>query len=173
MTILGTGSIGQHLALVAKAFGMRTLGVNTSGHAVAEFDQTWPLEQMSKALADAHVVVCTLPATPHTRHVLNETTLANCQNALLINVGRGSNLCTSGLNTALAKGHVRCAILDVFETEPLPAGHWLWTHPQVRITPHIAAPSDAGVVCELFLANLQRFLSGQPLAAQVDFNKGY
>ncbi|AJR06898.1 D-2-hydroxyacid dehydrogenase [Photobacterium gaetbulicola] len=174
MVILGTGSIGSHLARSAKALGFRLVGVNRSGTAnEPAFDTILPLAELNSALEQADLVVSTLPATANTNDILNATSLSHCRKALLFNVGRGNALCETGLLSALDRGAIAHAFLDVFKQEPLPQSHPFWQHPAITITPHIAAESFPHQVMAIFRDNAQRWLNHQPLRYTVDFQRGY
>jgi len=174
MLILGTGSIGQHLAGVASAFGISVTGISRSGQRVAGFQQTYPLDQLSRQLPDADYIVSALPDTPQTRHLFNENTFSCMKpNAVLINIGRGSAVDQEQLVAALNKGRPGHAVLDVFQQEPLPEEDPLWYHPKVTVTPHNAAYSFPEQVSEIFCANLKRWMADEAPQYQVDFSKGY
>ena len=174
MLILGTGSIGRHLAGVARAFGMQTLGVSRSGRSADHFNRVAVMDELAAVATEARVVVNTLPSTPETRGVLNSNLFqALPDNAMLINPGRGDALCELSLRNWLdAKPYAR-AVLDVFAREPLPADHWLWQHRQVAITPHVAAVSRPEDVVAVFLGNLQRWRADQSLEHVIDRQQGY
>ncbi|UXI01143.1 D-2-hydroxyacid dehydrogenase [Photobacterium sp. TY1-4] len=174
LVILGTGSIGTHLAGVAKAMGMTVVGVNRSGRAEpAHFDRIYPLTQLTDALAQADVLVSTLPATPQTDRLLNRDSLSHCRETLVFNVGRGNSLCETGLLAAINAGQVAHAFLDVFNQEPLPPHHPFWQHPQITVTPHIAAESFPEQVFETFRDNYLRYTQQQPLHHLINFEHGY
>ena len=174
MVILGTGSIGAHLARVASTFGLTVIGINRSGHSEeTSFDRVYPLDQLAEGVTRADILVSTLPATAETDNLLNATSLSHCQNTLLFNVGRGNAVCEEGLLAAIEQGHIAHAFLDVFKQEPLPDRHPFWQHPEITITPHIAAESFPGQVFEVFAANYRRFIQQQPLMYQIDFARGY
>ncbi|WP_064601603.1 D-2-hydroxyacid dehydrogenase [Photobacterium sp. J15] len=174
MVILGTGSIGAHLARVAKAFDLTVIGINRSGRCdEPAFDRIYPLDGLSDGLALADILVSTLPATPETDNLLNADSLSHCRDTLLFNVGRGNALCETGLLKAANNGHIAHAFLDVFKQEPLPEQHPFWQHPAVTMTPHIAAESFPEQVFEIFTANYLRYLNRQPLLYQIDFTRGY
>ena len=174
MVILGTGSIGAHLARVAGAFGLTVIGINRSGHSEETgFDEVYPITRLTTGLAQADILVSTLPATTATHHLLDAGNLSHCRNALLFNVGRGSAVCEEGLLAAIEQGHIGHAFLDVFKQEPLPDRHPFWQHPNITLTPHIAAESFPEQIFEVFAANYQRYIRQQPLRYQVDFKRGY
>ncbi len=174
MVILGTGSIGSHLAQVASALGITVIGVNRSGISdTTAFDQVYSLSNLTDALAMATIVVSTLPATLNTDQLLNAGTLAHCNHALLFNVGRGNAVCEHGLLDAIDKSSVQHAFLDVFNQEPLAQNHPFWRHEKITVTPHIAAESFPEQVFDIFQDNYLRFIANQPLHCKVDFDKGY
>lgn len=175
MTILGTGSIGAHLANVATAFGFTVIGVNSSGippkHGA--FSQTYHINELPAALAQANIVVNTLPNTPSTLGLLGKTTLSHCQQALLFNVGRGKTLVEDELIPLIEAGHIQHAFLDVFANEPLSDTHPFWAHPAITVTPHIAALSFPQQVVDIFAANYALWRDGFQLNHRIDFSKGY
>ncbi len=173
MVILGTGSIGAHVAATAKHFGMTVTGVSRSGSPKAIFDNVVSNADLHPALSSANVVVSTLPSTPQTKHLLNEDALSHCHQALLFNVGRGPVLEEQGLLSAIEKQHIKHAFLDVFATEPLGSDHPFWPHPAISVTPHISAISVPEQVVMLFKENYLRWVNGHPLQYIVDFESGY
>jgi len=175
MVILGTGSIGAYLANAAKAFSIVPIGINRSGIPSKDspFESTYHIQELATALEQADIVVNTLPNTPETLHILNSDSLSHCSDALLFNVGRGNALEEQGLLTAFESGSIRHAFLDVFEQEPLDNSHPYWRHPNITITPHIAALSFPEQVVEIFTENYQRWRDGFSLINTVDLDKGY
>lgn len=174
MVILGTGSIGSHVATVARAFGLRVTGVSRSGRRANAFDAVFPVGQLAHVVADADYLVAVLPDTEDTRGAIHAEIFAAMQNKpLLFNVGRGSTLHEPALLAALAAGQLRGAVLDVFDTEPLPQTSPLWSAPGVVITPHIAAFSHAEDIAAIFRSNLKKYTRGEPLAFELDLSRGY
>ncbi|OOE58790.1 D-2-hydroxyacid dehydrogenase [Salinivibrio kushneri] len=173
LAVLGTGAIGQHIATVAHAFGMTVLGVNQDGRPVDSFDHTLTLPALEQRLDKVDVLVSTLPATPETDKCLNADFWRQAQDLIFINVGRGATLDEAALLHALDNKKLGLAVLDVMQQEPLPKQHPFWTHPNVRVTPHIAAVSFPEQVFALFADNYRRWHAGEPLMHSVDFDKGY
>ena len=172
--IIGLGSIGQHLARTAQCFGLRVTGLNRSGKACDGVEQVYTGENQQQFFAEADYVVLTLPDTPKTRHFINAEVLTMMKSsATLINVGRGSIVNEADLVHALQQGQIAAAVLDVFETEPLPADRLLWSLPNVYVTPHFAAASFPEDVVKIFTENYHRFLRREPLLQQIDFKLGY
>ncbi|CEO40556.1 D-2-hydroxyacid dehydrogenase [Photobacterium kishitanii] len=174
MVIIGTGTIGQHLAKVAAVFGCHIIGINRSGIAAsADFNHTYPITAIDTALAQADYVVSILPATSQTNDLFDQQHLKHCKNALFFNVGRGNSVNENGLLNALEQHYLQHAFLDVFKHEPLPADHPFWHHPQITITPHIAAESFPEQVFTLFKDNYSRFIQQQELIYSIDFKREY
>lgn len=158
--IVGLGVIGEEVARRAVALGMRVIGTkrDVSGYAGVA-DQVLPAEEMDAVFAASDVVVITLPGGAGTRGVVGPAQLDALGNGWLINVGRGSVIDEPALVDALTSGHLRGAGLDVFETEPLPAGSPLWDLPNLVMTPHIAgsSPHYGTRLAEVFRRNLEAF----------------
>lgn len=185
LCLLGTGAIGQHLAMTAAQFSMRVIGVNRTGNIASNcehsatgknqspFAAIYTSAQIKTALSQADVVVATLPATAQTTGLLSRDALSACQNALLFNLGRANLLAEADVLWALERHHISHAFLDVFAHEPLPSTHPFWAHSAISITPHIAAVSFPEQVWQIFAANYLRWINQQPLAAKVDFARGY
>ncbi|OBT13019.1 2-ketoacid reductase [Vibrio sp. UCD-FRSSP16_10] len=175
IVILGTGSIGSHLSIAAKALGLTTIGVNSSGKTPTggQFDDVYPISQLNHALGLGDIIVSILPKTSQTDGLLNKQSLSHCNQALLFNVGRGGAIDSQGLLSALEDGHVEHAYLDVFINEPISQQCPYWQNPKVTVTPHTAAHSFPNQVVRLFKKNYQLWLEEKPLQAKVDFNKGY
>ena len=121
-----------------------------------------------------------LPGTLETKGLLNYDRLHSMKkDAVLINVGRGSLIPTEDLIRALQEGHSKGAVLDVFETEPLPFDSPLWEMDQVILTPHIAGPSFGGnaevqdMIWNICMENMERYLNGKELKNIVRLNEGY
>ena len=175
MVVLGTGSIGSHLAQAASAFGIHTIGVNRTGIPPKHeaFKDTFHINELEAALKQADIVVNTLPSTAETYQLLNQTTLGYCSKVLLFNVGRGESIDNKALLLAIKNRWVEHAFLDVFEHEPLSQDHPFWKLPQVTITPHIAALSEPRQVVEIFAENYKQWRDGFTLNHVIDFDKGY
>lgn len=174
MVILGVGSIGQHLAAVAKAFGITVTGVSRSGDPVTGIEQVLPVHALLDAVAGADYLLSVLPETPETRDLIDAEVLsALAPAAVLINVGRGTAVVEADVVEALRDGTLSAAVLDVFREEPLPPQHPFWTTPNLYVTPHVAAVTPPAALAALFLDNLARFEVGEALAHRVDADRGY
>jgi len=172
--IVGLGSIGRHIARVAKCYGLRVTGLNRSGKPCDGVEKVFTAENQDQFFTQSDYVVLTLPDTPKTRHFINVDTLAMMKSsATLINVGRGSIINEADLVTALQQGGIASAVLDVFETEPLPTDSLLWSLPNVYVTPHFAAASFPEDVVAIFVENYDRFVQHRPLMHVINFERGY
>ncbi|MEO0971455.1 MAG: NAD(P)-dependent oxidoreductase [Pseudomonadota bacterium] len=174
MTLLGTGSIGTHLAGVARGFGLRVRGVSRRGRPVEGIDDVLPIAALPEALAETDYLVASVPDTPQTRGLLDAAALAHLPpEAIVINVGRGSLIVEDDLVAALNAGRLRAAVLDVFTQEPLPADHPFWRTEHLHLTPHIAAFTPEDAIARLFADNLGRRRRGERLVGEVDPAAGY
>jgi phosphoglycerate dehydrogenase-like enzyme len=125
--------------------------------------------------ASDHVVIAA-PATPATRHLVDAAAFSAMREGVhLVNIARGSIVDQEALVDALDTGKVALATLDVVDPEPLPAGHVLYSHPKVRLSPHVSwsGPGTAPMTLQLFVDNLQRYAAGEPLTDVVDVAEGY
>jgi glyoxylate/hydroxypyruvate reductase A len=130
--------------------------------------------QLPEFLASCRVLVCLLPLTPETRDILRRDTLALLQpGGYLINVARGAHLVEEDLLALLHEGHLTGATLDVFRTEPLPAGHPFWQHPQITITPHNSARTMRDISIAQIVGKIAALAQGHRVAGTVDTARGY
>jgi phosphoglycerate dehydrogenase-like enzyme len=172
LLIIGLGSIGTAVARLAKAFGMRTIGVNRRGESDSpDVDETYPSASLEKLLGLADALVLSLPLTEATQGLLDAEAIAKMRpGAVIVNVGRGGVIDEAALVEALRHGQLSGAALDVFATEPLPHDSPLWALPNVLVSPHTAALSTAENerIITLFTRNLSLYLSGEELINEVD-----
>ncbi|WP_084418144.1 NAD(P)-dependent oxidoreductase [Henriciella litoralis] len=172
VAILGTGSIGQGIATAFAGFGAQVTGYSRSGRATDGFSKVSKLTGFGK---DRHhqIVVSALPSTPDTAGIVSTNVFETLEGAIFINVGRGSTIDEGALRTALSGRQVAQAILDVFETEPLPPTSWLWEHPRVMVTPHVSGltlPEDSA---DRLVELLEQALSGKRPKPDADMSRGY
>jgi phosphoglycerate dehydrogenase-like enzyme len=172
MLLVGVGGIGTETARLASAFGMRVVGVDARRAepppGVAELHGPDALDGL---LPHADFVVLTVPHTPATEGFMHRARFQRMKrSAFFINIGRGMTTRLDDLVAALRAGEIAGAGLDVFEQEPLPFEHPLWTLPCVLITPHSAGygPYLDDRRYDILLDNARRFLAGQPLRNVVD-----
>ncbi|WP_399139603.1 D-2-hydroxyacid dehydrogenase [Streptomyces sp. NBUA17] len=167
MTIVGCGSIGEHLARAARSFGMDVVGVRRTPPVAVESGITWMhASAVHQAVAVADVVVDLLPATRATdRFFDHDLFTAFKPKSLFLNLGRATTVDQSALLAALNADHLRGAALDVFAPIPMPVHHPLRLHPRVVLTPKSSTLSrtymDEAVA--FFADNLRRYLTDQPL----------
>lgn len=176
IAIVGLGSIGQALAVRARAFGMRTIGVARRPPADGLVDELLPMEGLGEALARCDAVVITLPGTEQTRGLIDRAMLAALKpSAVLINVGRGSVVDQAALVDVLRAKRIAGAVLDVFEPEPLPPENPLWALENVVFCPHTSALSvrENERIVDLFIDNIRRFARGQALRNVVNVREFY
>ena len=174
MGICGLGSIGRHLARTAEHFGLRVWGYKRTAETVAEAERVFTGPEFDEFLSQPDYIVNTLPSTPATIHLFDETAFRIMKaTAVLINIGRGDAVVEEALIRALQQDMIGGAVLDVFEQEPLPEESPLWTLPNVIITPHNSGFSFPADIVGLFAENYGRFSKGRPLFYRVDFKRGY
>lgn len=177
--VIGLGDIGSTFARKMKGLGCRIIGVKRRlGEKPAWVDELYGMDELDALLPQADVVAMSLPGNPSTYHVLNRERIALLkENAVVLNVGRGTAIDTDALSDALYAGKIAGAALDVTDPEPLPAQHPIWDAPNALITPHIsggfALPETLEQIVDLFAANLKRYLSGEALQNVVDLETGY
>lgn len=177
VAVLGTGDLGQTIARRLRGFDpARIVGVNRSGRNPGNlFDEARPIAELDAVLPGCDLLIMCLPGAPETRHILNGRRLALLpDDAIVINVGRGTSIDEEALLPELRSGRIRAG-LDVFETEPLPQDSPLWACPNLLITPHAAGnltlPYTVDKVVALFLEDFARYCKGEPLKRRVDPNK--
>jgi phosphoglycerate dehydrogenase-like enzyme len=172
--LLGVGSIGAALARTAKHFGLRVKGYTRASEDCADVDRYFHGDDLAAFAADLDYLVSVLPNTVRTQCVVDRRLLAALPpRAVFVNPGRGSVVDEDALAEALRAGRLAGAILDVFNQEPLPPDHVFWRTPNVVITSHTAALSVPEDIAPVFIRNYLRWLAGEPLEYQVDFEAGY
>ncbi|AZU60821.1 D-2-hydroxyacid dehydrogenase [Neobacillus mesonae] len=176
--IMGIGAIGSETAKIAKAFGMKVLGVRNSGKPAEFVDEMYTTDQLHHVLPQCDYVVVTLPHTKETHHLFGAEQFEQMKSsAFFINIGRGQIVVEDDLVQALQKGTIAGAGLDVFEKEPLGTESPLWKMGNVIITPHTAGSTEhynKRVVENILVPNLKNYIDcGTPAINLVDYSKGY
>ena len=172
--IMGAGTLGMTLAKSLAPMGFKVLGWSRNpkeNKSIKVYDGP---SGKTKFLIQTTILVCLLPLTETTKGILNKKTLSLLPTgAYLINVARGGHLVEDDLIPLLDSGQLSGACLDVFQQEPLPKEHPFWTHPKIKITPHVASVSDPASVVPQLVENYKRILDKEPLINIVDPQKGY
>jgi phosphoglycerate dehydrogenase-like enzyme len=177
--IVGYGAIGRETAFRLAPFGVRVVALRQRPELSREdphVAEALAPERLHELMARSDAVVVAAPLTPRTRGLVSREAIAAMKpDAVLVNVGRGPVVDETALVEALAAGRLRGAALDVFEAEPLPPGHVLWSLPNVLVSSHCAdhVPGWVETATRLFLENLERFRRGEPLRNVVDKSRGY
>jgi len=169
--VVGFGAIGKGVADRARAFGAHVTGVRRNPAPDPSADRIAAQGDLPALLPEADVVVLACPLTAETRHMGDAGFFGAMKaGSILVNVGRGGLVDEPALLAALDKGVPEHAVLDVFETEPLPTESPFWAHPRVTLTPHSSGMSSGNATRNdaLFLDNLARFAGGQPLLNTAD-----
>lgn len=177
--VMGMGDIGGSFGRLCKAMGAYVIGLRrTDGRKPDYADEVHLTGELDALLPRADVVAVTLPGTSGTRGMLGRERIGMMKpGAVVLNVGRGYIIDTEALCDALESGRLGGAGLDVTEPEPLPKGHRLWGLPTALITPHVSGgyhlKETHDRIVDIFAENLGRFLRGEKLRNQVDFETGY
>jgi len=174
--ILGLGAVGQEVARIATALGMRVIGTKRRAGPLPGLAEVLPPDRTDEVLAQADFLLLLLPATPQTENFINAERLAKMKpTAWLLNFGRGHLIEDADLIAAAKDKQIAGAVLDVFRQEPLPASHPFWTAEGIIVLPHIGGPHPQRdrVVAKLLVDNLGRFVDGKPLREVVDRAAGY
>src|SRR4030081_1179338 len=177
--VMGLGTLGADAAEALRRLGFRVSGWSSSPKQIDGIECFHGKAQLEPFLARTNILVCLLPLTPDTRHILNRRTLSMLDSTsplgapVLINAGRGGLQNEADILGCLNDGTLGAATLDVFETEPLPADSPLWQHPNVIATPHNAADTDPEEISKYVAAQIERFEAGGELENVVDLGRGY
>ncbi len=177
--IMGPGQLGTAAGKALQAIGYDVAGWGRSARADAPFPIFAGPENLHAFLARTQVLVNILPNTPDTKGSVGAEVFAKLarmdgqSGAYFISAGRGETVNETELAQALQTGVLAGAVLDVFNTEPLPQDSPLWGMPNVLITPHAAADSSPPAIVAQVLETLERLERGEPLPVTVDLSKGY
>ncbi|WP_210367349.1 D-2-hydroxyacid dehydrogenase [Bacillus sp. REN3] len=177
LLILGIGAIGGEVARLAKAFNMKTIGVNRSGNMADWADEICTMENFGLALPEADFIVSVLPSTKETKHFLDSPHFdAMKDTCVFINIGRGDLVREDILLKVLKEKKIAHAYLDVFSSEPLPEGHPFWTMDNVTVTPHISSLTKNYLPrsFEIFNHNLHTYMNkGNDYLNVINLDRGY
>ncbi len=172
--VMGLGVLGERVAKALSQFDFPINGWSRSPKAIEGVRAFAGADQFNDFLAASRVLVNLLPLTPDTTDVINKDTLARLQpGAYVINVARGAHLVDEDLLAAIESGQVAGATLDVFRTEPLPAGHPFWTHPRITVTPHTSARTLRDESIAQIARKMVALERGEAVAGIVNPGRGY
>lgn len=172
--IMGLGQLGSDAAIKLQSLGFSVSGWSNTLKDIAGITCFAGEKQFNTFLNQTDILICLLPLTPHTRHILNRNTFSQLKKgAYLINVARGGHLVEEDLLAALDDHTLSGACLDVFNVEPLPSTHPFWQHPAIKITPHISSVTDPQSAVNQIFENYRRVMAGKELLNRVDVGRGY
>ena len=177
--IMGLGALGANAAEVLARIGFRVAGWSRAPKRIDGIECFHGNEHLDAFLERTDILVCLLPLTPDTRHILNRGLFAKLNRnsplgaPVLINAGRGGLQNEADILACLDDGTLGAASLDVFADEPLPADSPFWTHPKVVLTPHNAADTDPDEISKYVARQIERFEAGARLENVVDPARGY
>ena len=173
--LVGLGGIAQAVATRALAFGMKVRALRRT-KAPSPVPGVEIADSLEDLLATADHVVIAAPATHNTNHLFDAAAFARMKpGSHLVNIARGELVDQDALRTALDDEQLALASLDTVTPEPLPEGHWLYSHPKVRLSAHVSwnMPDSYAGLIDPFVTNLQRFRDGEELIYQVNVEEGY
>jgi glyoxylate/hydroxypyruvate reductase A len=177
VVVIGLGDLGGAIAQHAKDFGMRVTGVRTRAEPHPACELVVAVSELDAVLAEAEFLVLAAPLTPATRGLLNRERIAMLPDgAGIVNVGRGLLVDQEALLDALDSGRLGGAVLDVFDKEPIPPGHRLWTTRNLIVTPHTSAddPNTYNArSLDIFFENLRAWQAGEEMPNRFDIARGY
>ena len=177
--VMGLGTLGASAGIALTRFGFRVSGWSRSRREIDGIECLHGEAQLDPFLQRTDILVCLLPLTPDTRHILNRRLFSKLSRnspmgaPVLINAGRGGLRNEADILACLDDGTLGAASLDVYETEPLPARSPFWTHPEVVLTPHNAADTDPDEISKYVARQIERFEAGEALENVVDPARGY
>lgn len=177
VTILGVGAIGIAAADNLRQHGAKVTGVTRSGRARTKLDRIASLDDLDEVLAETDILISTLPDTPESRNLIDRRRVGLLpKGAGVAVVGRAPALDYDAIMDRLDDGTLRGAVLDVFPEEPIPKRDRVWKTPRLIITPHCSVDDHTVYIdrcVEIFVDNLERYLSGRKLKNLVDLKRGY
>ena len=172
--VMGLGVLGGRVAKAVSQFDFPVMGWSRSPKTVDGVRCFAGEAQFDDFLKASKGLVCLLPLTPDTQGIMRRETLARLQpGGYVINVARGAHLVEEDLITLIDSGHLAGATLDVFRTEPLPAGHPFWRHPKITVTPHTSARTLREESIAQIAGKIMALERGEPIAGRVDPQRGY
>jgi len=172
--VMGLGVLGERVAKALQVFDFPVNGYSRSPRQIDGVRCFAGQDQLSQFLQASRILVNLMPLTPETEDILCRATLSQLQRGgYLINVARGRHLVDEDLIALLDEGHLAGATLDVFRTEPLPAGHPFWQHPNITVTPHTSARTLREESVAQIVGKILALQRGEPIRGVVDPQRGY
>lgn len=172
--VMGLGLQAQQILASLQNFGFELSGWARSEHQIEGVTCYAGNDQLPTFLGQCDILICVLPLTEQTTGILNREFFELMpKGAALVNMGRGGHLIEQDLLQALDSGQISAAVLDVLQQEPANPAHPFWNHPQILLTPHIAAMTQPDSAFPGLLENIRRFERGEPMLGQVDRGQGY
>ncbi len=172
--VLGLGAIGIDIATKFRSLGFQVRGWSRTPREIPEIACHHGPEGLAAMLPNCRYLVCVLPLTEQTRGIIDAELLgALPAGAVVVNLGRGGHVVDEDLLAALASGRIAGAFLDVFNDEPLPAGHPYWKHPRVVMTPHVAGEIVPRSAARTVAENIRRHQRGEAMTGVLDLERGY
>lgn len=172
--VMGLGAMGARSAEMLVALGYQVAGWSNTTKQIAGVQSFVGPDAFADFLARSDILVCLLPLTPATTGIIRAATIARLpKGACIVNAGRGGHVVTQDLIDALDAGTLGAAVLDVFDSEPLPNDSPLWPHPNVLVTPHVASFGSRRVRARHVAGVIAAFERGEPLPGLYDPVKGY
>jgi glyoxylate/hydroxypyruvate reductase A len=177
--VMGLGTLGADAARMLRGIGFRVAGWSRGEKRIDGIECFHGAAGLDAFLRRTDILVCLLPLTPDTRHILNRGLFAKLNRdgpmgaPVVINAGRGGLQSEADILACLNEGMLGAVSLDVYEQEPLPQDSPFWTHPKVVLTPHNAADTDADTISRYVVQQIERFEAGGVLDNVVDRRRGY
>ncbi|MGW8389555.1 2-hydroxyacid dehydrogenase [Pseudoduganella sp. HUAS MS19] len=172
--VMGVGALGSHVIEALRPFGFPLRAWSRSPKSLAGVESFHGESGLDGFLGSSRVVVCMLPLTEETIHILNRANMMKMpQGSYIINVGRGAHISEPDLLPLIKSGQIAGATLDVFRNEPLPAQHPFWQEPRITITPHISALTLRRESVEQMVGKMRQHARGEEIADVINRTKGY
>lgn len=176
--LIGLGNVGRHVAATCARLGLDVRALRHSARTSLSEGVSGLVEpgELHRVLGEVDALVLACPYTPETHHLIGAPEIASMRRgAVIVNIARGAVIDEPAMVAALRDGHLGGAVLDVFETEPLPVESPLWDMSNVLVSPHSASTvaTENEYIAELFIDNLRRYLAGEPMRNRFDADRGF